>query len=168
MDKVGRLHGDGVDAVDQFTDEDVPREGFVAIVYARAATGAEFTEHEVERFDQEARVLGAIIARPWLIGHCGVLVPSSFSDWRNQAAFAAITGVQSTHGQLPKTATAMGLAIMRNIDGAQASDRVDLTYLASLVTVAEQALGQFFGEQRVEEWFAGVLDELLLRNPRQA
>jgi hypothetical protein len=45
MVKVCRLPGDGVDAVDQFTDEDVPRSGFVSILYWSSTAGA-FVKHE--------------------------------------------------------------------------------------------------------------------------
>lgn len=113
--------------------------------------------------ESEARVLGAMIARPWLIGHCMELVPSWFTDERNRDVFAAFTGVHDAHGPLPETAADMGLAVMRRIDGTPAADRVDLTYVASIALIAELALGPVYARPHVLDWFDGALDDLRAR-----
>lgn len=129
----------------------------------------------VEPVEIEARVLGAIIARPWLFGHCEALEHDDFDDQRNRDVLDAIRHVHATHGPLPEAAVDMGLAVMLRIEGTPAADRVDLTYVASLALIAELALGDACGTcestsdpvvpcRYVLDWFDGELDDL--RAPR--
>lgn len=119
----------------------------------------------VDHIEIEARVLGAIIARPWLIGHCEELGRDDFDDHRNRDVLAAIHAVGATSGPLPEAAIDMGLAIMRRIEGTPAAHRVDLTYVASLALIAELSLGHAAAHCRpfVLDWFDGALDDLRAR-----